>query len=82
MNELDMMSPEDIALAKERGRLKAYEVLLLNPRKREAMEKKWGLERMKRRWPELYAVAPPPSGILWQLFLDRTFGANSGVASA
>lgn len=77
-----LMTPADIAIATERGRLMALERLLGDPVKRAWMERKYGLPFMKRKWPELYASAPPPVALLWQQFLDRNFGANSGVARA
>lgn len=71
-----MMTPAEIAIAKERGRLMGLEALAANPKRREWMEGKYGLPFMKKRWPELYSNTPVPgTAILMQNFMDRNFGA-------
>ena len=49
------MTPEEIAEAKERGRLMAAQAVISNPEARHRVESKYGIEHCRQRWPEAYA---------------------------
>jgi hypothetical protein len=48
------MTPEEISVAKERGRRMAAEAVKLNPDSRKRVESQYGKEFCMNRWPEAY----------------------------
>jgi hypothetical protein len=51
-----VMTPEEIFLAKERGRRMEAEAVRCNPEARKRVETKYGIEFCKNRWPEAYGL--------------------------
>jgi hypothetical protein len=49
-----LMTPDEIILAKERGRRMAAEAVRCSPDSRKRVESKYGVEFCKARWPEAY----------------------------
>jgi len=48
------MTPDEIAIARERGRSMAAQAVRCNPEKRKEMEDRFGREFCRARWPEAY----------------------------
>lgn len=48
------MTPEEIAIARERGRSTAAQAIICNPESRRRVEERFGLEYCKQRYPEAY----------------------------
>lgn len=49
-----IMTPVEIAIAKERGRNMAAQAIIANPDSRKRVESAYGIEHCKNRWPEAY----------------------------
>ena len=49
-----VMTPEEIAIAQERGRSMAAQAILCCPDARQRVETKYGIDFCKNRWPEAY----------------------------
>jgi len=48
------MTPEEISIAKERGRSMAAQAIIAHADARERVESEYGIEFCKNRWPEAY----------------------------
>jgi hypothetical protein len=49
-----IMTPAEIAVAKERGRAMAAQAIIANKDSRKRVESLYGIEFCKNRWPEAY----------------------------
>ena len=49
-----LMTPTEIALAAERGRLMAANAVRANPESKRRVERKYGKKYCMKRWPEAY----------------------------
>ena len=48
------MTPEEIAIAQERGRSMAAQAIICRPDARQRVEEQYGIDFCKNRWPEAY----------------------------
>lgn len=53
-----IMTPDEVMMAKERGRLMAAQAVIANPESRKRVEVQYGIEFCKNRWPEAYRRNP------------------------
>lgn len=51
----NIMTPDEEAIARERGRRMAAEAVRLNPDSRKRVESAYGIEICMERWPEAYS---------------------------
>ena len=56
-NSANLMTPQEVVEAKERGRKMAAEAIRINPESRRRVESTYGIEHCKRRYPEAYPTA-------------------------